>query len=1001
MMLALALSASLGGGVAMADSSPWFYRAWGTADGLPDNRVSSVAQTADGYLWVATLGGLMRFNGSDFKAAPLLYPVGIPKNVIRSMFLDRQDRLWLGLERGALICLGPDSVRTFTATNGLMTTRLAAMAEDRDGAMWLAYSSGLCRIKDGRVAAFTLQEGLPPGGNTWLASDARGELWFSRGRQVGVFRDGHLQPKITLDEGPVRICAAASSNLWICAGSKLLKYAEGKELEECGRLPEKARARVLFEDRAGALWVGTMADGLFRFKDAALEKMPISYAEVNCISQDREGNIWVGTTGGGLDLIRPRSVDLINNESDLTFEGARSVCEDARGDLWSVIQEGKLARRSGGHWSQVKVDSGLNEGKATCVAADRQGGIWVGTSDRGLQHLRDGVWHVWRVSDGLSSDSVRSILPAANGDVWVATDQPNRLHLLRDGKLSALEIIGETRAIRAMAEGPDGTIWVGTSAGRILRVSGQLLADDPVLTEVGSFSVRSLHATPDGTLWIGYAGFGLGRLKDGKFSSFTTKKGLMDDHISQILDDGRGAIWITGNHGLFKVQLSELAAVAEGKAEQVRSRIFGPSAGLISLQPNFEYFPSACLGMDGRLWFCMRNGLLMIQPGNIDDHPSPPVVLLERVRVDDRLVARYGGHLQAQGQGERELLDLHKRTVVLRLPPTHRKVEFEFAALSFASPENVQFRYRLQNFDAEWVEAGAERSAKYPRLPAGKYEFRVLACNDAGVWNETGATLAIEVSPFFWQTVWFRGLMLTMFTAGVIAIVRYVSFRRLRQRMRQLEQQNALHQERVRIARDMHDEVGAKLTRLSLLSDMASGQQELPPAVREDVKEISDTARDTIRAFEEIVWAVNPRNDTLADLAHYLCRFAEDFFEGSRVQCVFDLPTEIPPIALPTEVRHQIFLAAKEAMNNVLKYSRAGQLHLELVLGEDGFDIVIEDDGCGFDSGAPAKRTGGGNGLENMRERLSTIGGRFECHSRPGHGTRIVFRVPGKAVVVG
>ena len=1002
MLLAAVLSAFLGCGLVMAESSPWLYRAWQTDEGLPDNSVTGIAQTRDGYLWVATLGGLMRFNGADFSPIPLLNLPGVPNRVVRAMYLDRQDRLWLGMERGTLVCLGPDSVRTYTTTNGLLDTRALAMAEDREGAIWIAYSSGLCRIRDEQVTAFGSAEGLPRGGgNSWVASDARGELWYGRGSQVGVFREGHLQPKLTLDETPLRICAAASSGLWICAGARVLKYEEGHEPEEVGRLPEKAQARALFNDSSGALWIGTAADGLFRFRDGRLEKVSTSHQEVDCLAEDREGNLWAGTSGGGLNLVRPCTVALIGREAGLPFESVRSVCEDTAGDIWVALQDGKLARGRNGRWKEVGADAGWPGGSATCVAGDREGGVWVGTRARGLQYWRDGVWRAWRRRDGLSSDSVRSILVAATGDVWVATDSPARLQDLRGGKVRALELPGEIRSIRAMAEGAAGTIWIGTSEGRIMRVSGESLVNEPAVNGPSQLSVRCLHCTPDGALWIGYAGYGVGRLKNGKYARLTTSAGLMDDYASQIFADRRGALWIAGNRGLFQVQRSEMEAVAEGRQERVRSRVFGRSEGLASLQPNCDNFPAVCRASDGCLWFSMRSGLLRVQPDKIRDHPDPPPVLLERVSLDDRSVALYGGHSQWQALGEDELPDLRAPTGVLRLPPGHHKVEFEFAALSFASPENVHFRYRLNNFDESWIEAGTLRHATYPRLPAGNYEFRVRACNTAGVWNEAGAAVAISVSPFFWQTWWFRGLALAMFTVGLIALVRYLSFRRLRERMRQLEQQAALHKERVRIARDMHDEVGAKLTRLSLLSDMASGQAEMPPGARGEVKEISDTARDTIRSFEEIVWAINPRNDTLADLAHYLCRYAEDFFEGSPVQCVFDLPPEIPPVALPTETRHQIFLAAKEALNNVLKHARARQVRLQVTLRPGGFEIVIEDDGAGFETGAPARRAGGGNGLGNMRERLQNAGGQFECHSQSGHGTRIVFTVPFAAVVAG
>jgi signal transduction histidine kinase len=415
------------------------------------------------------------------------------------------------------------------------------------------------------------------------------------------------------------------------------------------------------------------------------------------------------------------------------------------------------------------------------------------------------------------------------------------------------------------------------------------------------------------------------------------------------------------------------------------------------LQASFDFSPSACKARDGRLWFATRNGLLMVRPEKIRGNPEPPSVVLERFTVDDLTVAAYDRELSSGGPNQERPLELRGPAAELRLPPGHNKLQFDFAALSYMSPENVHFRYQLINFDQKWIEVRNQNKATYSRLPSGAYEFRVIACNTAGVWNNTGASIRMVVNPFYWQTWWFRGLTLTLFTAGVIAIVRYLSFRRLRERMRGLKQQAVLHQERARIARDMHDEVGAKLTRLSLLSDMAAAGPNLPPDANSDVREISDTARETILAFDEIVWAVNPRNDTLGDLVNYLCRHAEDFFEGSPTQCVFDLPKTLPPIMLPTEVRHGVFLAAKEALTNVAKYAAAGQVCVRLIIHPVAFDLIIEDNGCGFDPTDPASRPGGGNGLANMRERIQGISGRFECQSHPQGGTRIAFHVPIRA----
>lgn len=995
---AIALAIMLGSGVTpvfgAGEPPAWFYRAWQTDEGLPDNRVTGVAQSTDGYLWVATRGGLLRFNGDDFTAMPFLGLPDVPNRVVRSMLLDRKGRMWLVTERGPVVCLAANSALTFGVAEGLPDARISGMAEDGEGAVWLASPGQLNRVMDGKCTGFGVAEGLPTsGGDVQMAADAKGQLWFSRGKHVGVYRDGKLLDLLVLNENPVRIQASAVSGLWICSGNRLLKYVEDQPAEDCGQLPVNAKPRVMFEDPSGALWIGTAADGLFRFKDGVMEKIPTSHQEVDCLCGDREGSIWVGTNGGGLNQVRPRAVALIGREAGLPSESVRSVAEDPAGVLWAAMQNGALARSTNGRWREVPVGTGWPGGDADCVAVDRQGGLWVGSRELGLHLWRNGVWRTWGRAEGLASLSVRSILAAANGDLWVATDGPSNLQRVRDGKVLAFDTPTGLRTLRAMAEGVDGTIWVGTAEGQILRVSGQGLVRESGINEKKSISVRSLHCTPDGALWIGYAGYGVGRLKGGEYARITTAEGLMDDYASQIFSDGRGSMWIAGNRGLSQVSLAEMTAVAEGRAERVRSRGFGRSEGLVSLQPNFDQSPAVCRAGDGRLYFAMRSGLLMVQPQKVADNSVPPPVVLESVSVDDQMVAIYDARSPLRSPGGGHLSDLRAPASTLQFPPEHAKIEIEFAALSFPSPENVQIRYRLSNFDKKWVAADKQRRATYPSLPGGNYQFQVIACNNAGVWNETGATLAFTVSPFFWQTWWFRLGALVLFTAGVIAIVRYVSFRRLRERMRELKQQAALHQERARIARDMHDEVGAKLTRLSLLSEMAGGDPGLSPDASADVREISDTAREAILAFDEIVWAVNPRNDTLGDLINYVCRHGEEFFEGSATRCVFDLPPSILPVMLPTEVRHQVFLASKEALTNVLKYAKASEVCVRLILHPDTFELVIHDDGRGFDPRSPDPRPGGGNGLTNMRERMQGIGARFECLSQPDHGTRIAFHV--------
>jgi len=324
----------------------------------------------------------------------------------------------------------------------------------------------------------------------------------------------------------------------------------------------------------------------------------------------------------------------------------------------------------------------------------------------------------------------------------------------------------------------------------------------------------------------------------------------------------------------------------------------------------------------------------------------------------------------------------------LRVPPGIRRIEFEFAAFSFNAPENVQFRYRLKGWDDEWIEAGSRRSASYSRLPGGSYVFEMTACNSDGDWNQTGSRVSLIVPPFFWQTWWFRLLALAAFTASVIAIVRYVSFRRLHRQLRVLEAQAALQKERARIAKDIHDDLGANLTQIAFLGELAQQDRAEPEKAAERVGTISTTARQAIKSLDEIVWAVNPRNDTLAHLLDYAGQFAVDFLRVAGIRCRLDFPEEIPTRELSTDLRHNLFLVVKESLHNIFKHAQATEVWLRAVADEQGLKVFIEDNGRGF---ANTPNDALSDGLRNMRQRMTDIGGDLQVESQPGTGTKIIL----------
>ena len=559
--------------------------------------------------------------------------------------------------------------------------------------------------------------------------------------------------------------------------------------------------------------------------------------------------------------------------------------------------------------------------------------------------------------------------------------------------------------IRALVENANGTIWVGTAEGQILRVSGSNLVPEPAISEPLPVSVRSLLATADGSLWIGYAGDGLGHFKDGKYQRLTTADGLSDDFASQMQADDHGNLWINGNRGLSRVSLADLDSFLAGRIQKINALVYGRLEGLPALQTSRNYCPSSFKNHDGNLVFAVYSGLLVVRPDYIQNNLQPPPVLLERVSVDDQVMASYNVGSPLQTQSAINTLDLHGLKTSLHLWPDHRKVEIDFAGLSYTSPEKVRFRYRLSPFDADWVEAGTSHRATYPRLPGGNYQFRVIACNNSAVWNETGATLALNVSPFFWETWWFKigGGVMTVLLAGgsVFVVVR----QRYRRKLRRVEARRALEQERARIAKDIHDDLGSSLTRISLLSQPTrSGGEDAETAIA-SLAQIHRTARDLTHAMGEVVWAVNPDHDTFDSLANYLSQYAQSFLKLAGVRCRLDMPLQLPKQPVSAEVRHNLFLAFKEALNNVVKHAAASEVQIVLIPENSGFELSVADNGQGFSEGATlaqplghqASRTTPGNGLGNMRSRMQEIGGSCELRSEPGAGTSITFRVKLKA----
>lgn len=972
-----------------AANSKWSLRTWQTEEGLPNNTVTSLAQTPDGFLWIATPGSLARFDGRQFE---LLSPSQIASNYhqnVQALLTAHDGSLWMAMSHGPVL-----QVRTNNAieilTNGLPDLVIRRIVEDGDRAIWLVFpGKELRRIKAGQVQSFSGANDLPGGGNVLsLACDKDGVVWFTRGGYVGQFRSGRFQ-RLTELKGmaQMQLAGARDGGVWICNGSQLFKFKEGGGVQQIGSF-QTARpnleATQIFEDRAGGVWIGTTDSGLFYWSAASgFERIETSHPQILCIMQDDEGNLWAGTGGGGLDRIQLCAVKLEGAADGLPFESLESICEDKSGAMWAVTQNGLLVRRAENKWSLVPTNSVWPGRDAFCVAADNRGAIWVGARNE-LYRLQDGQWKSWQRRDGLIPTRVYALLPAINGDLWVAGTAPDSLQRLHDGQWKNFSLPQGSGYIRALGEDAAGNIWAGTTRDTLLRIHNSQISNEATNVLRVATSIRGMCARPDGSVWFVCAGGGVAWLgSDGRTGIVTAEQGLPDNYVSQVVADDNGYLWFGSDHGIFKASEQSLEDVAQGKAPRVQCIEYGRNVGLPGLQANFNRWPTTASSRNKLLWMPMSTGLAVIDPRNSGENPGPPRVVMKSVIMDEKVVADYGNILPSQARA-----NLLQPPAPLQLPPGHSRLEFDWTALNFSAPENVNFRYQLSGLDAQWIDAAAERKASYSRLPAGEYFFKLQARNGDGEWRETPA-LAIYVAPFFWQTWWFRVTALLVFAAALIAVVRYASYRRLQNRLRLLEQQAALERERARIARDIHDDLGGSLTQITLLSALAARDER--EKAGEYIQRISTSAQQVIRSLDEVVWAINPRNDNLCDMIHYAGQYAIELLKAAGIRVRLDFPENIPDTPVSAEVRHNFFLVVKEALHNIARHAQATEVKLSAEISGDVFRMTIGDDGKGFKN---ENADAFANGVRNMRQRMDEIHGHCNIESVPGQGTRVMLSFP-------
>jgi len=955
---------------------------WTTDNGLPQNSVYAITQTRDGYIWLTTLDGLVRYDGVRFTIFDKSNTKGITSNRFTSLYEDRDGALWAGLEDGGLTRYQHGAFTTFTTADGLPDNWVREIQGEPDGGVLIFTQGGVCRFNNGRFTPTPERGGLnqlrvkvSPSGARWT--------WDKEGlrRQRADRLTTYPIPLIITGDFAAALYEDRQGALWAAASpAKVFRVKESvvTSYTERDGLPPGAGFWAMCEDRQGNLWLGTGGSGLARFKDGRFTVYTTAHGlssnVIRAVFEDREGTIWIGTGDGGLNRLSRQFITAYSTKDGLAANNVYPIYEDHAGDIWIGTARG-LSRFSAGVFTNYLSEIGPHPLRnVQTIGEDRAGRLWVGNYG-GVGRLKNGS--VIRQPELAGNYAFRAVHQDRRGDLWFATERgvlkyaggAVTAYTTKDGLPS--------NDARLIHEDRQGRLWFGFYGGLARFESGRFVV---FTTKDGLASdhIRALHEDRDGALWIGTYDGGLSRFRDGRFVTCAMAHGLFNNGVFQILEDARGAFWISCNRGIYRVSKQQLNDFADGKLSKVTCVAYGKLDGMLNTECNGGRQPAGIKARDGRLWFPTLGGVVIVDPEAVPFNAQPPPVLIESVVIDG---ARAPFLASA------------------RVEPGQANLEINYTGLSYTKPEQAQFKYKLTGQDHDWVEAGTRRAAYYSYLQPGRYTFTVLAANSDGVWNNEGASIEIVVVPPFWRTWWF--LAVSALAVGGMVFAGY------RRRVARLHRRHAAQEafsrqliesqerERQRIAAELHDSLGQNLlvikNRALLGSSAPTGS-----AALEQLAEITAAAAESLSEVRAIAYNLRPIHLERLGLTATLEEMIENIAAASGIEFEFAIAPLDGLFDKDDEIN--LFRIVQECLNNIVKHSRARQASVVLQRSESEARITISDDGAGFDPASPAPANGpapkAGLGLTGLGERARMLRGSLQLQSALGRGTIVLIKIP-------
>jgi signal transduction histidine kinase/ligand-binding sensor domain-containing protein len=984
--------------------------AWSTKDGLPADRVRHLWQDGQGFMWIATFNGVSRFDGVRFRNHDVSNTPGLANNLVNALYEDRAGNMWLGHDTGEITVWREGRFQKLQLDAQWLGSPVDQFGETGDGTVWAR----------NRLSWLLPIEGLQPGpihkevdgqrlsdiasGNSglmWLAGDrgvfpldsvAAGQrnsptkflLPYDSDAPVSQVRpSGNTNLAIPMRwEGPAQVFRARQGGVWVADHTQVRRWADGKWTGEsvATQVRQRTWTNTWLELADGRIAVSTYDEGLqFMLPSGAVQRLDAAHGlpadYVTALVEDREGNLWIGAGDQGLCRLRPSSIEMVGPPGGWGNWSVQTVIAARDGSVWAGTEGAGVYRLRNGTWTHLARAAGMTNLAVKTMLEDADGKIWAGLTNGDF-----GVFENDRFRPMFTDREVGPLTAAfqsRNGDLWIGGLLG--VGRIAQGRLSVLKPPhGQLTKISGFAEATDGTVWIATVGNGLGRFQNDALQVIRKADGLPSDYLWSLHIGPDGTLRIGTDDRGLVSYTDGRFTQIDTTTGIPGNKVAQIIADEEGTLWLGTNGGIARVSRPELERHSAGSLARVTAQVYDESEGLPTRALSGGSQAGACRTPDGLLWFATDRGLARIDPKvSPPVEPLPPVII-ETIRIDG---------IETPAAGLSKYLSLE-------VPPGARRLEIDYTGLSLTAPRRVLFRYMLEGADEKWTEAATRRTAYISYLRPGRYVFRVQSFSTDGSGGPE-ASLHLNVKPHFWETNWFAALTVGLTLGLVAGGVYWVARARYRREIARIEQLQAIERDRTRIAHDIHDEIGSGLTQLSILSHAAQVAEMEKRDTSARLREIKETVTEMTTAIDEIVWAVNPRHDSLESLVSYLSGVVQDFTRRVGLGCNINVPFDLERLEVTAEYRHDLYLVVREALHNVAKHAAATEVSFSVRREPDGFVFQLEDNGRGFPNRPSETKPPGteGLGLESMRQRITKLGGTLTWANRPEGGTVVTFHV--------